>query len=966
MENSVKPFEGKTVFQRIRSFVWSRKIYFLVFALPALIMYVAYAFFGVHPYGDNSVLVLDLNGQYVYYYEAFRDFVRGGNELFYNWSRNLSGEMFGIFAYYLASPFMLLICFLPRTWMCGAIELLQILKIGTAAFTFAVFLRKTSTPRNTSLVVFGTCYGLMSYMVVQLMDPMWLDGLIYLPLICLGIHRLVDKGRILPFAVPLALMFISHFYIGYMVGIFTFFYFLYYCFTKKGSVFPPHFLQTVLKFALGTLISLMCAAFVLIPVYNSLKLGKLEFSVPDFSLATQFDFASVLTKLFPMSYDSVNVDGMPMIYCGTITILLVPLFFMNTKIHAKKKAGLGILAALLLICMYIRPVDMVWHGLQMPNWLPFRYSFALSFLLLIMAYEAFENLNGITTKEIGGVFFGILVYLIWCERENYSHFQIFETNSGSNGETYGVVQGIWLGAIAVAVCFLLVCLFKKYRTSKTLCVITCILVCLELTVNTMDTLDKIDHEVCYSSYSSYEPYMSNTRDAVQKLKQSDSEPFYRMEATFHRTVNDPIGVGYYGISHSSSTMNAPVLTMLKQLGFSYGGHSTKYQGETYITDALFDIKYIMDKEDDNGENQYENRYLKSNETESVLPKEYKKVAEIPENGATYKFYENPYALGLGMTASAQINNVRLGDENPFENQNTVFNALLPQKQPVQYFTRIQPYGTDSENLETATLQDGYKKLYQKDKEVSECHVDYLVEMDKDSILYMYLPSQYERACNIWVQNEKDYAKGDTQMQYAGQFFEGDNYAIMNLGEYKKGDRIRVRITIANDENEAFWTDTLFYSFDKQSFENTALELQKNSWNITSFEGDSVEGTVTAYNDDQLLFTTIPAQDGWKITVNGKQVETGTALNSLITVPLEKGENTVKMIFSPDYFKVSVVITVFGLLMLFVTFVLEYKNGVIVKKALKSLSKKSRNSMVGEVENESFKGLTDCDKTSDEN
>ena len=101
--------------------------------------------------------------------------------------------------------------------------------------------------------------------------------------------------------------------------------------------------------------------------------------------------------------------------------------------------------------------------------------------------------------------------------------------------------------------------------------------------------------------------MSNTRDAVKQLKASDNEPFYRMEATFHRTVNDPIGVGYYGVSHSSSTMNSPVLTMLKRLGFSYGGHSTKYTGKTYITDALFDIKYVMDKVDEDENNCYADR-----------------------------------------------------------------------------------------------------------------------------------------------------------------------------------------------------------------------------------------------------------------------------------------------------------------------------------------------------------------------
>lgn len=936
-------FETKKNFwKRLRQWIWDKRIYFLVFAIPSLIMYISYAFFGVHPYGDNSVLVLDLNGQYVYYYEAFRDWLRGGNELFYNWSRNLSGEMFGVFAYYLASPFMLIICFLPRTMMCGAIELLQILKIGTAAVTFAVFLKHTLNARKTSLVIFGSCYGLMSYMVVQLMDPMWLDGLIYLPLIALGIHKLVEKGKMLLFVISLALMFIAHFYIGYMVGIFTFMYFIYCCLSQKNIVCAKSFFKTILKFAVGTLVALLCAAFVLITVYNSLKLGKFEFTEPDFSLATQFDFLSVMTKLFPMSYDSVNVEGLPMIYCGTITVLLIPLFFMNKNVYIKKKVGLGTLSALLLVFMYIRPIDMVWHGFQMPNWLPFRYSFMLSFLLLVMACEAFENLDGITAKEIGGAFFGILIYLFWCERENYSNFQIFETQTKNNVDTT-VIQGVWISIISIIICFILLYLFKKYKTSKILCVVASLLIGLELTVNTMDTLNKIDTEVCYSTYDSYEPFMSNTRDAVQQMKKEDNEPFYRMEATFHRTVNDPIGTGYYGISHSSSTMNAPALTLLKQLGFSYGGHSTKYQGATYITDSIFDIKYIMDKNDVDGQNQFSDRFpeVKDKSVNTVIPKGYEKVKEIQELGSVYSFYKNPYALGLGLSAPKSITNVAMNDQNPFENQNIIFNNMKNDNSDfVNYFTKIEPYNKETENLSTSMLTDGHKKYYPEDNEIDECHIDYVLKIDKDSDLYMYLPTDYERSCNVWTQLEEDYEDGLDEMCYAGQFFEGDNYAIMNLGKYKKDDKVRVRVTISNDENEAFWLDELFYTFDFDSFKATAQDLKNNSWNITDFDGNYVEGVVNAVDSNQVLMTTIPYENGWSITVNGKSVESTTSLGCLITVPLEKGKNVVKMKFSPNYFKLSVILSIVGLLAVVWIFIYEYKNGKIIKKIYHRLSTKS--------------------------
>ena len=585
--------------QRLRAAVWSRRIYLLVFLIPIIVLYLAYALFGVHPYGDGSVLALDLNGQYVYYYEAYRDAFWGDGSVMYDWSRNLSGEMFGIFGYYLASPFMLVTVIFPRSAMCGAVETMILLKAGTAAVTFVYFLKKRHDPSRTAQVVFSCCYALMGYMVVQTLDPMWLDGLIYLPLICLGVHRLVEDGKLAPLIIPLALMFISHFYIGYMVGLFTICYFIYACLSIEGRILPKHFILRIVQAIAAGIVAVMCACVVLIPVYNSLKLGKLEFSTPSWDLATKFDFLTFFTKLFPMSYDTVNVEGLPVVFCGCISLLLIPLFFMNSRIPVKEKVAKALLAMTLIICMYIKPVDIVWHGFQVPNWLNYRYSFCLSFVLLLMAYRAFENSDGFTYKEIGGVFFGLFVFLIWCEREQYGHFAIFEGRT-KDGETHGVMQGIWFAAIALAIYFLMLYLWKKYRFKKAVSIVICLVVPLELLVNTMDTFHKIDKDVAYSKYTSYEPYMSDTRDAVETLYRFDEDPFYRVEATFHRTVNDPIGTNYHGLSHSSSTMNAPALKMLHKLGYAYGGHYTKYDGETMLTDSLFGIRYIMTKEDHDG------------------------------------------------------------------------------------------------------------------------------------------------------------------------------------------------------------------------------------------------------------------------------------------------------------------------------------------------------------------------------
>ena len=98
------------------------------FSLPALLMLFHYFAMEVWPFGDSSVLVLDLNGQYVYYFEALRDIIREGQSLIYNWSRSLGGEFMGIFAYYLASPFSVLVALFPEGYITEALLTIFVLK----------------------------------------------------------------------------------------------------------------------------------------------------------------------------------------------------------------------------------------------------------------------------------------------------------------------------------------------------------------------------------------------------------------------------------------------------------------------------------------------------------------------------------------------------------------------------------------------------------------------------------------------------------------------------------------------------------------------------------------------------------------------------------------------------------------------------------------------------------------------
>ena len=282
------------------------------FLIPAGLLLLFYISRAVFPIGEGSVLILDLNGQYVSFFEELRNKLLGGGSLLYSWSRTLGGEFLGIFAYYLASPFSLIVCLFPARFITEALLLMFMLKAGACGFTMALYLRSAHPGRKVVTVAFSTLYALSSYAVVQAHNTMWIDELIFLPLLVLGIERLIKEKKFLLYTVSLAYCAMSNFYIGYMVCIFTFLYFFYYYFAKSGNGENNltgerlHLLRSLGRMLLFSAIGLLVAAAVICPAYVSLAFGKNEFSTPDYTLTSKFDLFDLFARLFPASYDTVR------------------------------------------------------------------------------------------------------------------------------------------------------------------------------------------------------------------------------------------------------------------------------------------------------------------------------------------------------------------------------------------------------------------------------------------------------------------------------------------------------------------------------------------------------------------------------------------------------------------------------------------------------------------------------------
>ena len=92
---SAKPNKAWHAFkEKMRSF----NGYYLIaaFIIPFMIMLAVYICLEKHPFGNQSVLTLDMQAQYVYYFEALRRLLTEGGSWLYSWERTLGGEMMGI------------------------------------------------------------------------------------------------------------------------------------------------------------------------------------------------------------------------------------------------------------------------------------------------------------------------------------------------------------------------------------------------------------------------------------------------------------------------------------------------------------------------------------------------------------------------------------------------------------------------------------------------------------------------------------------------------------------------------------------------------------------------------------------------------------------------------------------------------------------------------------------------------
>lgn len=618
-----------------------RIIYALTFCLPLISMLIVYAAIGVFPFGDKTLLVMDMDGQYSEFFGYLHRVLLGGDSLQYSFTKSFGGNTVGLFSYYLSSPFSFLAVFFPHSAIPEEILVITLLKIATSGLTFAIFLRYVFKKCDMSVVLFSCCYALSMYSVHYSMCVMWLDSVIWLPIILLGLEKILEGKASLTFIVAYTLSIISNYYTCYMSTIFVGIYFFFRYVSRGGEKSIKDLGIKLLKVVGSGVLGVLLSMFILLPSFMDMLSGKLQYEGYSENGFWSLGIFDIPRRLFIGQYDTITNPGSPNIFCGIICGMMTGVFFFNPKIKLRIKIAAIVVYFVLIASFFIRVLDVVWHLFKYPNWFPCRYAYVFCFFSVMIGFWGFTKIEKrVKLWVIAGIAaHAVLILCVW----------LFDKECLKNAK-FAVMSLIFAAGYAAIITAYL---FVPKRLRPYLCCIMIIAVCTELCVNGVDTLKGLDNTFHYTLRDEYRERNNIISGFNNSIKETDSG-FYRTEKNLFGTINSSMCFGYNGITHYSSTFNNNILKFNKSMGMLQEGIITRYVGSTEITDCLLGVRYIVSQKKVN------DKYQNFKQTDK------------------YTIFKNPYAQSIGFAADESALNAISYSGSVMSNQDAFARSLLGQ------------------------------------------------------------------------------------------------------------------------------------------------------------------------------------------------------------------------------------------------------------------------------------------------
>ncbi|NLA72665.1 MAG: YfhO family protein [Clostridiales bacterium] len=900
-ETGKKKRKFKIDYNLIKSAAYENRFMFLAALCTALIMLVVYYCYNLFPFGEVTILRMDLYHQYGPLYAEFYDRLTSGASFLYSWTTGGGSGFLGNFSNYISSPFSLLILFFGHKNMPEAIAAIILLKSAAASFTCSYFLKNSQKHNTPATAAFGVLYACSGFFIAYYWNIMWLDAFYLLPLIALGIEQLIGKRKSLLYYIALILAALTNYYMAYMLAIFSVLYFLSFYFghysladtyfgklAKNKDKKPlkrisgnfvriirnSRFLDSGIRFAFTALGAVLSCAFLLIPLYYILSVcSATSDSWPQNwkEYFTVFDFlANHLAHLDP-TIRSSGEDVLPNIYAGILPLMLVPLYLFSKKISIREKAADVALLGVFFASFYINKVNFVWHGFHFPNDLPYRFSNMYSLLLIAIAFKAYRNIKEFTSRQILGSGLAIVIFAILVQEigsKNFSELSLWIT----------------IAFVGIYVASLYLIKDKRYPAFAAATLLLC-------AVSAEYTIANTNHYSMDQTKSSYAGDYNDFTVLKDVLDTRENNRFYRMELSKIRARMDPAWYNYNGVSTFSSMAYEKVSNLHYYLGlYSNYINSHTYNPQTPIYNSMFSLKYIVDNADKlNNDTLY---------------------TEVASSGV-FKAYRNNFYLPIAYRVNADIAFWQHEGTNPFAIQNDYIKNAAGVD---EVLVNIPSFGTEYNNIDLFTNEEFATGIfyYNKTEGVEEGTVTMNYITTKSQNLYLFLKSSTSSVKSIELSSDYGY--------FTTQSVDTKPY-VFDLGMREAGEIISVKVPITGASTGILYIHMA--GLDMDAFREAYSTLQSDAINITSFSDTRIKGDINV-SEDGVLYTSINYDRSWTVFIDGKKINPDTYIkvgDALLSVPITEGYHTVEFKFFPYGMPIGIAITVITLAIVFVLYLL---------------------------------------------
>lgn len=710
-------------------FIYDNISLIVAFIIPLVILVIIYYMRKIYPFGDNTYLRSDCYHQYAPFMKELYNKLANGESLTYSWNIGMGVNFSALYSYYLASPVNWLIGLVSPNHIPEIMNIFIIIKTALCSFTFAYYLSKHFNTKKMTIATLSVFYALSSYFCAFSWNLMWLDCLVLLPLIILGLEKLVKENKCYLYCISLGIAILSNYYIAIMICIFCVFYYIVLIYSDDAKKTLKYHLIRFKNFAIYSLLAGGFAAITVIPAYCALSsTASGEFDFPK-TIVTYFSVLDMLSRSLINVEPAIFSAHDPNLYCSVVVFLLAPLYVVNPKIKFKEKVGKISLLAFLLVSFNTNVLNYIWHGFHYPNSLPCRESFLYIFLMLAICYEALLNIKELTRKQLCSCFAGAMALILLIEKLYVN-------------ETYSNLT-IYISIIFLLFYMVVFALFRSNQYKQNFIVyLMIIIVSAEAFINTEETA------ISTCTRSLYINDNSAISTLVNEAKEAEGDDFFRVEKADRRTKNDAAWNDYHGASTFSSTASSGLSKYYGSLGFEESTNAYAYYGHTPLTEAMFSIKYVLSNSSIK-ETEFLSEFAKTTyNSENYIDGKVNSVKD-------YYMYKNKYTLPLGFMMPADIEtNWNNSDPNPFVVQNNLCTAI------------------------TGNTQQMYTRL-----DVTTVGADNTIYIDEDTHLFIYVTTSLD---SINVNSTR--ANGTVNSKNYNSM---THRHILDLGLYEAGDKVTV-------------------------------------------------------------------------------------------------------------------------------------------------------------------------------